>query len=252
MTPTTTAATTPSTAPSSATAPQSSGSTPEQQLAEYEYWINEYTKATSTVESALKKISTGGKITVDGKQYSQGDGVTLLDDLRKKLESWQKLAEPIQESRKAQENKARQAVYAPGTGDMIEFWQKRFDKSQSKADYDTLQGFIKTYNDAKPKPLSTFKPTKVAKIADLASITPSATTTTAAAPGRVLTAAESKAYAKGLAPAEETPVITDTTKIVPAKIVAPKGTVSEDKIVAQLELRGLPDTPETVKQFDKN
>jgi len=220
--------------------------TEEQKLAEYEYWINEYTKATSTVESALKKISTGGKITVDGKQYSQGDGVALLDDLRKKLESWQKLAEPIQESRKAQENKARNAVYTPGTGDMIEFWQNRFNKSQSKADYDTLQGFIKTYNDAKPKPLLPFKPTKVAKIADLTSITPGPTSGQGA--GIFAPAVAPKSFV----PAATEIVETDTTKtIVPAKIVVPKGAVSEDKILAQLELRGLTDTPENRKTIRK-
>jgi hypothetical protein len=68
--------------------------------------------------------------------------------------------------------------------------------------------------------------------------------TPTATPGRVLTPAESRAYAEGLAPDKPT-VITD--KIISEKIVVPKGAVSVDKIVAQLELRGLPDTPENRK-----
>jgi hypothetical protein len=112
--------------------------------------------------------------------------------------------------------------------------------------YTQIEELDKDYFSKAPKPLPSFQPAQKANITQLAQMGVSPTSM-AAAPGRVLTAAESKAYAKGLAPAEETPVITDTTKIVPAKIVAPKGTVSEDKIVAQLELRGLPDTPENRK-----
>lgn len=67
------------------------------------------------------------------------------------------------------------------------------------------------------------------------------------APGRVLTQAESKAYAKGLAPDEPPTEITD--EIILKKTVVPTGAVSPDKIIAQLELRGLPDTPENRKMI---
>ena len=77
------------------------------------------------------------------------------------------------------------------------------------------------------------------------------TETPTAKPGRVLTPAESKALAKGLAP--EKPEKVKPEKVKPKKTtpgdgpVVPTKAVSEDKILAQLELRGLPDTPENRK-----
>jgi len=252
-TPSTVPGATPTTTPGNvpSTTPQSSGGTAEQQLAEYEYWIDQYSKATTTVESALRKVSTTGTVGIEGKQYAQGDAVALLDGLRSKLDSWKKLAKPIQESRKSQENKAKNAVFIPGSGDMVEFWQNRFNETQTQEDYNTWQGFLKTYNDAKPKPLPTFQPTKAAKIADLASITPSATAPTATVtPGRVLTQAESKAAATGRYTPPKTVVTGGPTGGAPGK-TTPTKAVSPDKIVAQLELRGLPDTPANRKTIQQ-
>ena len=72
------------------------------------------------------------------------------------------------------------------------------------------------------------------------------TETPTAKPGRVLTRAESKALAKGLAP-EKTEEVKPKKTTPGAGPVVPTKAVSEDKILAQLELRGLPDTPENRK-----
>lgn len=234
--------------------------TEEQQLAEYEYWIAEYSKAESKLGKLLEKPKNG-QIVLDGKNVSVQEANQLLSDLFNTRTSYDDLAKPLRKTRQDQQRKAEQ-IKTPGFTSATEYkkvLQKRYQNSLggersygTPAEiYSQIEDFDRNYSNLAPKPLPTFKPTKVANITQLAQ--KGVTETSAQIPGIFAPGAAPKSVPP--VPASDETVITDETVIkdkvvVPVKAVvpaAPTGAVSEDKILAQLELRGLPDTPENRK-----
>jgi hypothetical protein len=128
-----------------------------------------------------------------------------------------------------------------------EFNKNPSDKSLRKKMQQSYENLNAAYDDADETGLKLpriIEPTEDGGFALAGQQTETPTVT----PGRVLTAAESWALAKVLAPEKIKPEKTKTEKTTPgAGPVATTKAVSEDKILAQLELRGLPDTPENRK-----